>query len=207
MSKHNSLVRNETRTETVRFGVKGMTCASCVNRIERAVTKLDGVVEATVNLATETASVDMNPDKVSLTDIYAAVDEVGYKPVELSSSDIDESAARSVEESSLVHDLRFAVIFAMPLVFVSMGGMLVPGLHEWMHRLMPQSMWRWLELFLATPVQFWAGRRFYQHGWAELRHFSPGMNSLVLMGSSAAYFYSLFALAVPHIFPAGTEHL
>lgn len=207
MSKHNSLVRNEVQSKTVRFGIEGMTCVSCVGRVERAISKLDGVVEVAVNLATETASVDIDPDKVSLTDIYAAVDSAGYQPRELSASDSDKADTKSVEESALVHDLWLAVIFAVPLVVVSMGNMLVPGLHEWMHKLMPQSMWRWLELFLATPVQFWAGRRFYKHGWAELSHLSPGMNSLVLMGSSAAYFYSLLALLVPQIFPAGTANL
>jgi Cu+-exporting ATPase len=70
--------------------------------------------------------------------------------------------------------------------------------------LLPERGWMWIELLLATPVQFYAGRRFYQQGWAEMRHLNPGMSSLVMLGTSAAYFYSLLALLTPQIFPAGS---
>ena len=76
-----------------------------------------------------------------------------------------------------------------------------------MLRLAPETAWSWLQLLLATPVQFGAGRRFYRLGWAELRYFNPGMNTLVMMGSSAAFFYSLLALVAPQIFPTGTANL
>ena len=84
-------------------------------------------------------------------------------------------------------------------------GKMLPGLGHAMRGIMPERGWMWVELLLATPVQFYAGSRFYKTGWAELRHLSPGMNSLVMIGSSAAYFYSLLALLVPQIFPEGTD--
>ena len=80
----------------------------------------------------------------------------------------------------------------------------IPGLSGAMLSLLPERGWMWIEFLLATPVQFYAGWRFYRTGWAELSHFSPGMNSLVMLGSSAAYVYSLLALIVPAIFPHGT---
>ena len=192
-------------TQETSFGVQGMTCAACVARVERSVKKLPGVLDASVNLATEKATIDYLPEEISPDQIQEAVRDAGYEPLDLQQA-TDRRAERG-EEESLLRDLRFAAMFTLPLVAVSMLPMLVPGLESWMHRLLPGSVWRWLELILATPVQFGAGRRFYRLGWAEIRHGGPGMNTLVMMGSSAAYFYSLLALLVPQIFPAGTANL
>ena len=79
-----------------------------------------------------------------------------------------------------------------------------PGFEGPMMSLMPERGWMWVEFVLATPVQFYAGRVFYRQGWAEMRHLNPGMNSLVVLGASAAYFYSVTALLAPDIFPEGT---
>jgi Cu+-exporting ATPase len=117
-----------------------------------------------------------------------------------------EAEAREAEQAALLRDLRLALAFTLPVVFLAMTPMVVPGLDSAMVRLLPQKAWHWLELLLATPVQFIAGRRFYRQGWAELRHFSPGMNTLVMLGSSAAYFYSVLTVVVPAIFPAGTAN-
>ena len=197
----------KTHTETASLGVRGMTCASCAARIERALKKLPKVIDARVNLAMETATVDFEPGRIDLADIQAAVREAGYEPVASTEPTDDGLQAGDAQVTSLLHDLRLAVVFTMPLLVLSMGAMALPGLQELMHRLLPSAAWRWIELALATPVQFWAGRHFYRHGWAEIRHRSPGMNTLVLMGSSAAYFYSLVVLLAPRIFPAGTANL
>jgi Cu+-exporting ATPase len=85
--------------------------------------------------------------------------------------------------------------------------MLWPALGGAMKALLPATAWHWLELLLATPVQFYMGRRFYRQGWAEIRHLNPGMSTLVMMGSSAAYFYSVLAILAPGLFPAGTANL
>ena len=192
--------------ETVDLEVGGMTCASCVLRVERAVEKLPGVVEATVNLATNRAHVKYLPNVVSAAEIGMAIDGAGYTATTIGDEgeQIDrEREARQAEISSLRRTVLFATVFTVPLVFVAMLRYL-PAAEEVMLTVLSERGWMWIELILATPVQFYAGRRFYLSGWPELRHFSPGMNSLVMLGSSAAYLYSLLALLVPSIFPEGT---
>ncbi len=182
--------------------VRGMTCASCVRRVEKALLKLAGVLDASVNLASEKARVRYLPDTVSLARVRQAIKDAGYEPVEEARAAKDEET--DTQLTSLRRLLFFAAAFTLPLFVIAMGRML-PGIGQGMHVLMPERAWMWLEFLLATPVQFYAGRLFYRTGWAEIKHFSPGMNSLVMIGSSAAYFYSLLALLVPQIFPAGTD--
>jgi len=186
--------------------VEGMTCASCVARVERVVKKLPGVHEATVNLATERASVRYQPGAVSPARIQAAIRDAGYRPVELAEQQDREREARDAEQSSIRRDLRLAVAFTVPVVLLAMGPMVFPALGEAMARLFPDEVWHVLEWLLVTPVQFVAGRRFYRQGWAEARHLSPGMNTLVVLGSSAAYFYSVLTIVAPRIFPVGTAN-
>ena len=190
-----------------RFGVQGMTCAACVARVERTLEKLPGVNEATVNLATENATVEFEPGVVSLDDIQAAVKNAGYEPMPLDQGSPEAEAIKATEEEDLLRDLRLAALFTVPLFIISMGPMVIPGMRVAMLRWLPETAWGWLELLLATPVVFGAGRRFFKLGWAEVRHLNPGMNTLVMMGSSAAYFYSLLALVAPQIFPVGTANL
>jgi P-type Cu+ transporter len=190
---------------SVTIGVGGMTCASCVARVERAVKSLPGVVGATVNLSTEAATVEYLPDTVSRERIAQAIREAGYAPAEQGQAPDATQARQAWELSALRRDLMFAAAFTLPLLLLSMGPMLLPG-HE-RHALATGAIGGWVQLVLATPVLFWAGRRFLASGWMELRHLAPGMNSLVMLGSSAAYLYSLAALTVPGLFPAGTANL
>ncbi|MDH3594506.1 MAG: heavy metal translocating P-type ATPase [Rhodospirillales bacterium] len=188
------------------FGVTGMTCASCVGRVERAIRKLPGVLDATVNLATEKASVDYLPDAADPGRIKQAITKAGYTPrdmTEEAAGEDRERAAREAEIAALRRNVLFAAAFTLPLFLVAMLRHL-PGAEPAMLALLSERGWMWIELVLATPVQFYAGRRFYRQGWAELSHLSPGMSSLVMLGSSAAYFYSLLALLAPQLFPAGT---
>jgi len=171
------------------------------------VQKLPGVVSASVNLATEQATVEYLPAEVTPAGIQVAIKNAGYEADEITAGRDREQDARQTEQQSLLRDLKLAAALALPLFILAMGPMVIPGMHGAMTRLLPETAWRWVELVLATPVQFVAGRRFYRQGWAELRHFSPGMNTLVMMGSSAAYFYSVLAVLVPEIFPAGTANL
>ncbi len=183
--------------------IEGMSCASCVARVEKSLRKLPGVVEASVNLATEKASVTYVPKMLTPAQLAAAVTAAGYdaRPVEEASSKAEDR--KPDEIAALRRNLIFAAGFTVPLFIVSMGKM-IPGLGDTMFAVLPERAWMWIEFVLATPVLFYAGWRFFRTGWAELRHLSPGMNSLVMLGSSAAYFYSLLALLVPQIFPAGT---
>jgi Cu+-exporting ATPase len=193
--------------EAATIGIGGMSCAACVARVERAIKALPGVIGATVNLSTETARVEFLPDTVSRERIAQAIREAGYEPAEQQQAP-DEARARQMHElAALRRDLVFAAAFTLPLLLLAMGPMVLHGLGHALHTLAPEPVWGWVQLILATPVLFWAGRRFLTSGWAELRHLAPGMNSLVLIGSSAAYLYSLAALTVPGLFPQGAAHL
>ncbi len=185
------------------FEIGGMSCASCVTRVEKAVRKLPGVVDASVNLATEKALVRYAPKMLTSGRIAEAVAAAGYTAKPEQAEGAAEDDAKSGELAALRRDLIFAAAFTVPLFVIAMGKML-PGAGDVLMSVLPERGWMWIEFLLATPVLFFAGRRFFRTGWAELKHFSPGMNSLVMLGSSAAYFYSLLALVVPQIFPAGT---
>ncbi len=194
--------------EVLEFTVLGMPCASCVGRVERAIQKVPGVVSVGVNLATNRAHVGYIDGRAGFVDIAAAVAAAGYeaKALEEQTDGADaEAAEREREIRDLRGDLIFAAAFTIPLFAIAMVKYM-PGLDKAMLSLATARGWEIVELLLATPVQFWAGRRFYATGWAELSHLSPGMNSLVMLGSSAAFFYSALALFVPQIFPAGTAN-
>jgi Cu+-exporting ATPase len=159
-----------------------------------------------VNLATEKANVTYLPATLDPGHIRRAIAKAGYTPRDLDKQPADgdrERAARETEIAALRRNVLFAAAFTLPLFLVAMLRHL-PGVESAMLALLSERGWMWIELALATPVQFYAGRRFYRQGWAELGHLSPGMNSLVMLGSSAAYFYSLLALLAPQIFPEGT---
>ncbi len=193
--------------EQATIGVAGMTCASCVARVERAIKALPGVVEATVNLTTESAAVEYLPATVSRERIAQAIRRVGYEPAAADEARDVEHSRHERERRALRGDLIFAALFTVPLFLISMVPMFLPGVRALMLMLAPLSAWNWIELGLATPVMLWSGRRFVTHGWAEMRHLSPGMDTLVWLGSWSAYLYSLMALTIPQVFPEGTAHL
>ncbi len=189
--------------KTTELRVRDMTCASCVTRVERAIRKLPGVLGASVNLATEKAGIEFLPDTVSPAKIAKAIADAGYR-----AEAVDATAETQDDELfALRKQLTLALALTLPLLIVVMAPMLAPALTQSMRAVLSATAWQWLELLLATPVLFVAGRRFYVQGWAELRHLSPGMSTLVMLGASAAYLYSLLVLLVPAIFPAGTAHL
>lgn len=183
------------------IGVSGMTCASCVARVERRIGKLAGILDVSVNLSTEKAHVRYLPGVAGPAEIREAIRQAGYEPVEAAAP--SEEAPNRPEARALKRSLILAASLAIPVFAIAMLT-LASGTRALMTSVMPASAWSWLELALVTPVQFIAGWRFYRGGWAELRHFSPGMNSLVMLGSNAAYFYSLVALVAPGLFPSGT---
>ena len=207
-SELTATITNETPAGNLRnlsLQVGGMTCASCVSRVEKVLLAVPGVGEAVVNLANERASVTYHAGEVDPESITAAIETAGYsaRPVTGEETDDRERAAREAELAVLRRDLLLAAAFTVPLFLIAMLKM-APGIGGLMIGVMAERGWMGVEWLLATPVQFYAGRRFYRHGWAELRHLNPGMNSLVMLGASAAYFYSLLALLVPAIFPEDT---
>src|SRR5918997_683120 len=177
------------------IGVTGMTCASCVGRVERALEKVPGVLEANVNLANERATVGYVAGQVEPRDLRKAVDSAGYGVVRGEESSVED--AREREYKKLGVDFLLAATLTALILFGSLPMML--GLES------PVPM-RWLNpglRFLATPVQFWAGRRFYRGAWGALKHGQANMNTLVVMGTTAAYLYSAVAALAPGLFAAG----
>ena len=199
----------EPVVETTTLAVRGMTCASCVARVERAIEALPGVLGATVNLSTESATLEYLPDSLNREAIAQAIHDAGYEAeAAVEDSVKEERQERQAQELALLkRDLLFAAALTLPLILIAMTPMFLPGARALMHGLLPAAVWHWLELLLATPVLAWAGRRFLVQGWAELRHLAPGMNSLVMIGSGAAYLYSLLVLVLPGLFPEGTANL
>lgn len=166
----------------VDLAIEGMTCASCVSRIERALLKLPGVMAATVNLATERALVRATA-QITDAELVTAVARAGYAatlPEEAMSAVAEQAKVRSTEAQHLV----IAAALSLPLV-LPMTGMLL-GQH-WM---LPG----WLQWMLATPVQFWLGARFYRAGWRALKAGAGNMDLLVALGTSAGYGLSTYNL-------------
>ena len=168
---------SKQRTE---LNIRGMTCASCVARVENALKRVPGVTNANVNLATERATVMYDPSTADLSSLLDAVDIAGYDASEFKE---EEFAQTELETKHRMEDfkkrLQVAVILSIPIVAINMFWMPHP------------SEVNILLLLLAIPVQFWAGATFYRGTWKTLRHGSADMNTLVALGSSAAFFYSL----------------
>jgi Cu+-exporting ATPase len=183
-------------TATVEFPVTGMTCTNCAMTIERTLKKkVPGVLNASVNFASERARVEYIPSLTTIDRMIDAIEEAGYgaiRPDEILDEEDAELAARNAEIQNQTRKFVVGVLFTAPLFFLSMGrdfGLL--GL--WSH-----GAWvNWLFLMLATPVQFYTGWDYYTGGWKSLRNKSANMDLLVAMGSSVAYFYSLALLLYP----------
>jgi copper chaperone CopZ len=167
--------------ETVSLAVQGMTCASCVNRVERVLTRVPGVVSAAVNLATERAEVVRRRGQASAPELAAALDKAGYAGHEVVAADI--GAAEPQRSADGVHVI-LAALLSLPLVLPMLGELF--GRH-WM-------LGGWWQLALATPVQFWLGARFYSAGYKALRAGTGNMDLLVALGTSAAYGLSVALL-------------
>ena len=177
------------------FPVTGMTCANCSANIERAVNKkVPGVLEASVNFATERLSVEFIPGLSSLDDIAEAIKNAGYGTIladDLAEEDV-EKVARDREIKEQTRKFAVGVLFALPLFLLSMGRDF-GYIGTWSH-----SSWvNWFFLVLATPVQFYTGWDYYTGGIKSLKNGSANMDLLVAMGSSVAYFYSAAVLVIP----------
>ncbi len=195
--------------EIVSFPVEGMTCASCVNRITRYLRKVDGVEDANVNLANESATIRFDPARVAVADLAQAVEAAGYVArVEQAASadresDVGEAADARTErdESAARHlaSLRLRLVFAAALTIPILGGLARMTVAPFLPAILSEPLF---QLALATPVQFWAGWPFYTGAWNALRHRSTDMNTLIAVGTSAAYLYSVAAIVAPGFFEA-----
>jgi Cu+-exporting ATPase len=187
--------------QRIKFAISGMTCAACVRRVERAAARVEGVVNASVNLATEKASVEMrDPTPERIEAVRTAIANAGYQ-------------ARLVTEpihdpdSDLIRDFVLACLLALPILVLSMGPMMLSGGMTWMMSWMSMEQWNQTLWFFATAVQFIPGARFYRHAWSSLRTWSPDMNLLVALGTTAAYGYSTVVTWLPSLIPASARHI
>lgn len=173
--------------EKKEFTITGMTCAACANRIEKGLNKMEGVTLANVNLALENATVEFNPSQVSVSDIIGRVEKLGYgahiKENEKDALDYREQAIQIQKQKFII-----SAIFSLPLLWTMVGHftftsfIYVPAI----------LMNPWVQMILATPVQFIIGWQFYVGAFKALKNQSANMDVLVVMGTSAAYFYSLY---------------
>jgi len=198
-------MKREVRTgkdiARVTLPVAGMTCASCVGRVERALRKVPGVVAASVNLAAQTASVEHLPRVASMGDLRAAVEGAGYSVPEVSPGEDPVARQERVqreEEGALLSRLRVGILLGVPLLLVSHWEMFAG------HGSLPVSSFSaaLLQFLLATPIQFYVGARFYRGAWVVARHGSTDMNTLVALGTSVAYLYSGIAAFFPSLVTA-----
>ncbi len=199
----------DERTAQAQLSVSGMTCAACVARVERALKRVDGVVDASVNLATERAAVVYSPELVSLDRLREAVEGAGYGVLAAEGEDrlAAEREAKAAELAALRRDVLASAALTLPLVVLEMGAMIVPAWGAWLDSWLPAAARGSLSFLLAAAVQFGPGRRFYRTGWDALVRRSPDMNSLVLLGTSAAFGYSTVATFVPGLLPEGSAHV
>jgi Cu+-exporting ATPase len=188
------------RMNKIEISVSGMHCASCVNNVEQYLKRLKGVQSVAVNLATEKAGIEYDPGLITVPEIVQAVRDAGYEVPEMHATPEGTSLApaASPEEQrdryyrSLKNRFLFALAFSVPLF---MGGMhmFLPFLPGWLHS-------PWLMLALAAPVQFFSGWLFYKGLWASVKRRNADMDTLVAVGTSAAFGYSLLATMAPGFF-------
>jgi len=187
--------------QTLNLPVEGMTCASCVLRVEKALKKVDGVLEANVNLATEKVSVSFDDRRTDMNALSAAVSDAGYKlllpaneTTALKSSEGRDDSRQHNAYDQLKKEFIFSAVLAVPIMIVSMVSMT-----QWFMHWSPLSMEDINKLLLAaaTPVMFISGKRFFAAAWQVGRHFSADMNTLVAVGTGVAYLYSTAAVLFP----------
>lgn len=182
--------------------LRGMSCASCASSIEQAIQSVPGVIECHVNFGMEQATIQYDSKQTNLETIQSAVDDAGYQALPLQEmaapEDDSEQADRKSESQNLQRKLWTAGIISILLVvgaIPAMTGLHLPFIPAWLHNY-------WLQLVLTSPVQFWCGKSFYVGAWKSLKRRVATMDTLIALGTSAAYFYSVFVTFFPGLFTA-----
>ena len=195
--------------QTVALSIEGMTCSSCVGRAEKSLQSVLGVIEAHVNLATQRATVRML-EGVPFDHLIEAVAQHGYRAqvITAAQKESNQLAVRQKnEQAHLKKRLLTAAVLATPLFFLEMLSHLIPSMHQWVDSTIGlQNSW-YVQCVLATFIMFGPGFNFLTVGFNNLRKFSPDMNSLVAVGTSAAYGYSIIATFFPQWLPSGTVNV
>lgn len=184
-------------SEKQTFRLEGMGCVACAQTIETAINKVIGVEESIVNYALSSATVTYNSQQTNVTVIKEAVKKAGYQAYVLENENNDkEGENNKTQEKTLVNKLKVAAIISSFLVITSlpmMTGLPIPFIPHWLHN-------PWLQLVLTTPVLFWCGQSFFFGAISALKHRTSNMNTLVSLGTGAAYFYSVAVTLFPHFF-------
>lgn len=192
----------ELKIEKLSLPVEGMTCASCVARVEKTIAKLDGIKNVSVNLATEKASFEYDPDLLDFKKLADSIEDAGYK-LDLSLLDKQSLSTDSAELKvdthlkELKNDLLFAAVLSVPILLINMG-MMWEGF--FLRKFLNIEEINKILLLLTTPVVFVSGKRFYRIFWNNLKHFTADMNSLVAIGTGAAFVFSLLLSLFPEWF-------
>jgi len=201
----------EPLEEEVVYRVREMTCASCVGRVEKALAAVPGVLSASVNLATERATVRFLSGTVAFRDLAAAVQQAGYVLEQPEQGDAEagdrEQAARAAEIRNLGRAVLIAGVATLPLFVLEMGSHFIPGMHHWLAETIGVQNWRLISFVLATFVLFGPGLIFFRKGAPALLRRAPDMNSLVVLGASAAWAFSSVATFAPALLPEGTANV
>lgn len=193
-------------SQPIELSIEGMTCASCVGRVEKALKKVEGVHQANVNLATERAWVQGNA-QVQSSDLIQAVKKAGYTAKQIEQNARVRQDKKATEQQQLKRDLMISLILAVPVFILEMGSHMIPAFHMWvMDNIGTQQSWL-IQFVLTTLVLIFPGRRFYQKGIPALWRLAPDMNSLVAVGTLAAYSFSLVATFIPQVLPEGTVNV
>lgn len=200
----------DVKADQLELNIEGMTCASCVARVEKALNKVEGVTAASVNLATETAQV--SGSNLNIANLIQAVKKAGYeaqlKTAKVNFTEQQNFQQKKAEETaSLYRDLWIALALALPVFILEMGSHLLPSFHHFVvHNIGTQNSW-YIQFVMTTLVLLFPGRRFYQHGIPALLRLAPDMNSLVTVGTAAAYLFSVIATFFPFLLPQATVHV
>src|SRR4030066_122238 len=187
----------DASAEKVILPIQGMTCASCVEKVEKALNSTAGVIRASVNFATEKATVEYIPGEAAIKDLKKAVEAAGYKVLEVAAGE-DILEKEEKEKRSLYLSLRNKVITAGLLSLLIFTG----SFPEWFPFIPNILKNKFVLLLLTIPVQFWAGWQFYRGAIAAARHLTTDMNTLIAVGTSAAFGYSVIATFFPNFFEA-----
>jgi Cu+-exporting ATPase len=188
----------------VKIGIENLRCASCVKFIEDELKSTQGVLNATVNIATQEATVDYLPQNTTLAELNKAIETWGYKPrTALSDAPVDkQEEAHAREYSRLMKMFWFAAIVSLPVLLFAYP-QYVPVIRDLS---METIRWSWILSAVATlPVLFYSGYDFFTGAWAAFKHRSANMNTLIALGTGAAWLYSTFAILFPSVFPEGTS--
>ena len=188
-------------TDKITLPIGGMTCASCVAHVEGGLRSVPGVLNVSVNLATERATVVMIPGTATIGDLKHAVEDVGYDVLDVSGTEEEvvdrERVLREQEMQNEKRDLIIGIIFTLPLFVLSMTRDLVHTVLMWENFLPQLFMWNgfdWLLFALATPVQLYVGRSYHRGAFKSVRALAPNMDLLISLGTNAAYFFSVIVL-------------